>query len=779
MQAAILPEQRVVRLRVAIRGAVQGVGFRPFAYRLAAELKLTGWVQNSPQGVRIEVEGEPVRVEEFLLRIESEKPPLAAIHSMEPSMLDARGDDTFVIRASDETGEATALLLPDIATCPDCLRELFDPSNRRYGYAFTNCTHCGPRFSIVESLPYDRPNTTMRLFAMCDACRAEYGDPRDRRFHAQPNACPECGPHIELWSRKGKRLASHHPALLDAAAAVRAGSIVAVKGLGGFHLVADARNEQAVKQLRLRKGRQEKPFAVMVPSLQFIGNACFVSGPERRLLRSPEAPIVLLRRRDEVSACAPSVAPGNPYLGVMLPYTPLHHLLLAELGFPVIATSGNVSDEPICIEEREAIERLDGIADLFLVHNRPIARPVDDSVVRILAGRELVLRRARGYAPLPIGLASLRAPAPSVLALGAHLKNTIALSAGSSVFLSQHIGDLETPEAFCVFRQVIEDFQQMRSVQPAVVACDAHPDYRSSVWGRGFAARANIPVTAVQHHVAHVAACMAENEIDDPALGVSWDGTGYGTDGTVWGGEFLRVEKSEWHRIAHLRVFPLPGGEAAVREPRRAALGLLYALLGPQALSLTHLPPLAAFSSTELRALRTMLERGVNSPLTSSAGRLFDAVAALTGIRQRSSFEGQAAMELEFALVACETDHHYRFAITQGVDDSSPAWVVDWRPMVLAILEDIAAGTPAAETAAKFHNTLVEIIAAVAQRSGEPRVVLTGGCFQNRYLTELTVARLRKDGFRPYWHQRVPPNDGGIALGQAAMALYSLSSEEA
>jgi hydrogenase maturation protein HypF len=738
---------------------------------------LGGWVSNSSQGVLIEAEGDRPQVEDLLARLESEKPALAAIHSMEPSFLDARGDQAFAIRASEETGEPTALLLPDIATCQDCLREILDPTNRRYRYPFTNCTDCGPRFSIIEALPYDRPHTTMRSFRMCAACRTEYADPRDRRFHAQPNACFECGPRLELWDQEGQRLASSHAALLDAAAAVRAGRIVAVKGLGGFHLVVDARDAQAVQRLRQLKCRAEKPFAVIVPSLEFIEKHCIVSALERRLLRSPEAPIVLLQRRSGDAGIAPNVAPGNPYLGAMLPYTPLHHLLMAELGFPVVATSGNLSEEPICTDEREALERLGAIADLFLVHDRPIARHVDDSVVRIMAGRELVLRRARGYAPLPVGLALLRSrsSAPSVLALGAHLKNTVALSVGAQVFVSQHIGDLETKEALAAFRRVIEDFQQMRTVRPDVVACDAHPDYLSTK----FAAQIGIPAKAVQHHVAHVAACMADNGIDGPVLGVSWDGTGFGADGTVWGGEFLRVEGAEWERVAHLRTFPLPGGEAAIREPRRAAMGLLYALFGPAAFTLTHIPPLAGFSAAESQVLRTMLERGVHCPLTSSAGRLFDAVASLAGIRQRSRFEGQAAMELEFALDGLETQACYEFEIAQEEGNGRSAAVVDWGPMVHAILEDLRTGVGAGEIAARFHNTLVEMIVATAHRIGEPRVALTGGCFQNRYLTERAVSRLRGAGFHPYWHRHVPPNDGGIALGQAVMALYSHHVEEA
>jgi hydrogenase maturation protein HypF len=508
----------------------------------------------------------------------------------------------------------------------------------------------------------------------------------------------------------------------------------------------------------------------MTPSLAHAEELCNLSALEKRLLLSPEAPVVLMRRRSGATPLAPGIAPGNPCLGIMLPYTPLHHLLMAELGFPIVATSGNISDETICTDERDAVERLRSVVDLFLVHNRPIVNHVDDSVVRIMAGRELVLRRARGFAPLPILLdpATGQDPTPPVLALGADLKNTIALSVGRQVFVSQHIGDLESAEAFSTFQRVIRNFKQLRAVRPASVACDDHPDYHST----RFAARLGIPVHSVQHHVAHVASCMAENGIArESALGIAWDGTGYGTDGTVWGGEFLRVERGAWQRVAHFRTFPLPGGEAAVKEPRRTALGLLYALLGPGAFSATEFAPLAEFSPGDLQVLKTMLERGINCPLTSSAGRLFDAVASLTGLRHKNRYEGQAAMELEFAADGVEANDVYPFELSSEARNETLPWVIDWGPMIQALLEDISAGTLAGLIAAKFHNTLVEIMVDVAQRTGEPRVVLTGGCFQNRTLCERAVTRLHGEGFRCYWHQRIPPNDGGIALGQAAMAL--------
>ncbi len=792
-----------IRLKIAVRGAVQGVGFRPFVFRLATGLGLTGGVHNSSQGVFIEAEGPRAALEQFLLRLEAEKPAPGFIHGLEASWLDAVGFKNFEIRPSETGGDKTALVLPDIATCPDCLREIFDPKNRRHRYPFTNCTHCGPRFSIIESLPYDRANTSMKQFTMCPQCRAEYDDPRDRRFHAQPNACPVCGPHLELWNLAGEAVFGGQQALRAAARAIRRGQIVAVKGLGGFHLMVAARNEPAVRRLRDRKQREEKPFALMFPSLESIRAECEVSPLEERLLRSAEAPIVLLGKIvNHKSQIANAVAPGNLHLGGLLPYTPLHHLLLAELGFPVVATSGNLNDEPICTDEREARERLGGIADVFLVHDRPIVRHVDDSIVRVMLDRELMLRRARGYAPLPIILNSgLRTPdSEIILAVGAHLKNTIALSVGPLVFLSQHIGDLETEPAHAAFRRVIADFEKLYEAEPQVVAADLHPDYLSTRFAQQLAAERRRParresanavdphagsetgapqIVQVQHHVAHVLSCMAENELSPPALGVSWDGTGYGLDGTIWGGEFFLVTDKTVERIAHLRPFRLPGGERAVKEPRRVALGLLSEMFGDAVCERKELAPVAAFSQTELAAVKTMLAKQLNSPVTSSMGRLFDAVASLVNLRQQMRFEGQAAMELEFALDGVNTKEAYELPIKKSVasaDNSAlrtphSALVLDWSPMIEAILSDVKHGAAIGQISAKFHNALAEAIVAVARHAGQNRVVLSGGCFQNRYLTERAVRRLQAEGFRPYWHQRVPPNDGGIALGQVIAAL--------
>lgn len=766
------PDSSRARARALVRGAVQGVGFRPAVYRLALELNLAGWVGNSAQGVTVEVEGWRNQIEAFLIRLEAERPPRSFIQGMEVVWLDPAGQRGFEIRSSAGGGERSALILPDIATCPDCLRELNDPGDRRHRYPFINCTNCGPRHSIITALPYDRAHTTMSGFRMCARCEAEYRDPLDRRFHAQPNACPECGPRLELWARMAAGLpetsAAGEAALGAAAAALLAGRILAVKGLGGFQLMCRARDEAAVRRLRERKHREEKPLALMFPSLPSVLGACEVSPLEERVLRSAEAPIVLLRRRSAASWLpAPSVAPRNPYLGVMLPYTPLHHLLLRAVGEPVVATSGNLSDEPICVEEREAWRRLAGLADLFLVHNRPIARPVDDSVVRIVMGRESVARRARGYAPLPVALPR---DGPAVLAVGAQLKNTVALALGRQAFVSQHIGDLETVQAGSAFDRAVADLETLHGVAPAIVAADLHPDYFSTRRAVRISSRPGGPrLVRVQHHLAHVFACLAENELTPPVLGVAWDGTGYGEDHTIWGGEFFLVTDAETRRVAHLRGFRLPGGERAVREPRRAALGLLWEL-APAAVErlLARAPRTqAAFRPRDLAVVRRMLERRLNSPLTSSAGRLFDAAASLAGVRQINSFEGQAAMELEFSIITGAEEPGYPVELGSGPEGTL---ILDWAPLVGALLDDLSQGLPAGRIAARFHHGLAEGITRVARHFGIGRVALAGGCFGNRYLLEATVRRLEAAGQRAYWPQRVPPNDGGIALGQIVAA---------
>ncbi len=747
------------RIVVRIEGMVQGVGFRPYVYRLATRLGLPGWVCNSSQGVVIEVEGSEEILTQFLDALEKEPPPRARIERRDVHYKATVGYQSFEVRESRDSGGKSAIVMPDIATCPDCLREISDPTNRRFRYPFTNCTNCGPRYSIIRSLPYDRPNTTMNIFPMCDACRAEYENPTNRRFHAQPNACTECGPHLELWDGSGDIIAVRNDALLAACDAVASGKILALKGLGGFQLIVDARNEETVRRLRHRKNREQKPLALMYPNISAVKAHCDVSGFEEELLTSHRAPIVLLRRRNPANqfGIAPSVAPHNPYLGVMLPYTPFHHLIMIELGFPIVATSGNRSDEPICIDEREAIGRLGGIADIFLVHNRPIARQMDDSVVCLVHEKETVLRNARGYAPTPF---SLTASVPPAFAVGAHLKNAIAVADDRRAFLSQHVGDLETSLARTAMKNVTESLSGLYEISAGVVARDLHPDYASS----RFAEDLGRQTIGIQHHYAHALSCMIDNDIETPFLAVIWDGTGLGTDGTIWGGEFLAVDDRSFSRIAHMRQFRLPGGEAAIREPRRAALGVLWELFGEKYVALSDFIAQTAFDKNEISVINRMLCNGINCPVTSSAGRLFDAVASIFGICQINAFEGQAAMWLGFSAEYGVTEESYPFEL----DNSHDADVVDWAKIIQGILADIKSGVDKEYIAAKFHNSLVGIIVGIVRKTGMQRVALTGGCFQNRYLTERAIITLQRAGFEPYWHHRIPPNDGGIAAGQIA-----------
>ncbi|MGE5180299.1 MAG: carbamoyltransferase HypF [Bacteroidota bacterium] len=753
-------------MSIAVRGAVQGVGFRPFVYRLATDLSLAGWVVNDTEGVAIEVEGPRPALDRFLARLTDERPPHARIHECAHRWLPPAGFAGFEIRHGAAGGEKTAVPLPELATCDECRAEVLDPSDRRHRYPFANCTRCGPRFTILRELPYDRPNTTMAGFTLCPDCRAEYESPADRRFHAQPIACPACGPKIALHDRAGSAVAGGDEALTRLAAAIRNGRVVAVKGLGGFHLICDAGNETAVARLRESKPRLAKPFAMMVADVDQARSLCDVSAEEAAALSSPEAPILLLPRRPN-APIARNVAPGHPALGVMLAYTPLHHLLLREVGRPIVATSGNLSDEPIAIENGEAMERLRPVADLFLLHDRPIERHMDDSVGWMIDGGFALLRRARGHAPLPVRVAR---EWPTVLAVGAHLKSAIALSLGRNVFVSQHIGDLETAEAVSAFERVAADFLRFYGAQPAAIAHDLHPDYVSTQWARRAVAEGLAPrAIAVQHHHAHLAACLAEHGHKGRALGVTWDGTGYGPDGTVWGGEFLVGDASGFERIAHLHPFGLPGGDAAVREPRRVALALLWSVGGIE--DSAGSKAIASFASEERTVLLRMLERGIHTPRCTSAGRLFDGVAALIGLASITSYEGEAAAALEFASDP-EERGAYEFPIRRT--SGAPA-TVDWRPAVAALLSDRAGRVPVAAIAARFHNGLVDAIAEVARGSGEPRVVLTGGCFQNRRLTESAAARLRAAGHEVLLHRQVPPNDGGVSLGQAAVAAAILS----
>jgi len=733
------------RVKMTIRGAVQGVGFRPFAYCLARELHLTGFVANTARGVVIQVQGAEAAADAFAKRVLADAPPVSFITGHDLKSLPPVADEAgFVIRFSDDTQAKTVAILPDLNTCPDCLTDIRTSGNRRYRYAFTNCTHCGPRFSIINDLPYDRAGTEMRAFAMCPQCEREYHDPLDRRFHAQPNACPDCGPALTLMNANVS--ASEDP-LQEVAAVIRSGGIVALKGIGGYQLLCDARNEAVVKELRKRKGREEKPFALMVPNLDLVRRCCHLSQEELGLLQSSAAPIVLLRRRENAPV-APSVAPGNPNLGVMLPYAPLHHLLMETLEFPVVCTSGNLHDEPIAIANEEARTKLAPIADVILAHNRSIARHLDDSVVRHTLHGAQYFRRARGYAPFPV---IHRRALPPILAVGAHYKNTIAIAVDRQTILSQHIGDLSTPEAHRAFHRVVEDLPRLYGFKPGLVACDLHPDYLSSRYAHGL----GLPVVPVQHHHAHIAAVMAEHDEDGPVLGFSWDGAGLGADQTVWGGEVLLCEKGNFERVDHLFPFPLPGGDAAAKEPRRSALGLL------QAAGLDARFP-HGFTEQDLALVNQALDQGVNSPLTSSMGRLFDGVAALLGLRQITAFEGQSAMALEFA--ACGS-----IGKPYPIDKDTP---LDWRPVLQAILKDRERGISTAEIAARFHGALIEALVTVARRAGVKKVALSGGCFQNRLLHEGGVGRLAEAGFAVLLPKRLPPNDGGIAAGQIWVAAY-------
>ena len=734
------PSIGVERRRIVLRGAVQGVGFRPTVYRLATDLRLAGWVQNSTGGLELEVEGSPENLDRFLCKLKAERPRAAVVLSEEVSQIEAAGFASFQILPSKGDEPKTTSVPPDLAPCQDCLRELEDPSNRRFAYPFTNCTNCGPRYTVLLDIPYDRSKTTMRDFILCAECQREFDSSQDRRFHAQPMACPVCGPR--LWTDPEE--CEGRSAIERAARGLARGKIVALKGVGGFQLLVDARDRSAVLRLRQRKRREEKPFAVLMSSLEMVHQYCNVNACEEEMLCSPAAPIVLLKPK-QPSDLAAEVAKSSPYLGVMLPASPLHHLLTMAYPHPVVATSGNLSDEPIAIENGEAQERLKDVADILVLHDRPIARACDDSVTRARLGRPQVLRRARGYAPLPVVTPrDLRA----VLAVGGHFKNTVAIAIGRKVFLSQHVGDLDTVEARHSFENAIEDLCRLNQFKPELVACDAHPDYASTCW----AIASGLPITQVQHHHAHVAGCAAENGIQGNYLGVAWDGTGWGLDGTIWGGEFFREHNGQLERIAHLRTFRLPGGEEAIRRCWRPAAGLLWEISGAD--ELEQIPGCGV--------VVPMLDKGINAPLTSSVGRLFDAVAYFNGVGFANHFEGQAAMCLEHAIGDLKTEESYKIETRNGVGD--------WAPLIQELLADRDKSLGAARIAAKFHNALANWIVTVAQMADVRDVVLSGGVFQNTYLTERTSALLGEHGFRAFTHHQVPANDGGISLGQAVLA---------
>lgn len=753
------------RRAIAICGIVQGVGFRPYVYGLATRLRLRGFIRNVSGGVLIEVEGDPHTLDHFLDELTAQPPPLARIDELSWSRRPARGDHAFRIESSERDDDSPIFISPDVATCDDCLAELFDPTDRRYLYPFLNCTNCGPRLTIITGSPYDRERTSMASFAMCHRCRAEYDDPANRRFHAQPTACPACGPRLRLLDHSGQIVPRVDP-LAGAVGALLRGQIGAIKGLGGYHLGCLATEAAAVDVLRRRKHRDEKPFAVMVRDLAAARALCEVTPEEESLLLSPRRPIVLLRRRPSL-ALAEGLAPGNPWLGLMLPYTPLHHLLLHELaGMPIVMTSGNRSDEPIAFEDRDALDRLAGIADFFLTHDRPIHLRCDDSVTRVVAGVELPIRRSRGDAPRPI-----RLPVPCdrpTLALGGQLKATFALGRGRNAFLSHHIGDLDHVEAFRAYGEAIAHYERLFGLSPECLVRDLHPDYASTRYAEGHAGVR--PTIAVQHHHAHIASVMAENGLDEPVIGVAFDGTGYGTDGTIWGGEFLVGDYADFRRAAHLRPVVLPGSERAIREPwRTAAAYLLDAGRDLSTLSTAAAP-------ATLNTLARIIARRFNCPVTTSAGRLFDAIAAMAGVRHRVSYEGQAAIELEWLATSVAPDGAYPFAIEEcrGERTAQSTLVLDLRPMIVEIAEGVGRALDSRAIARRFHSTMAEAILAVCGRiraeTGLEAVVLSGGVFLNALLTAEAAARLESQGFRVYRHRQVPPNDGGLCLGQLAIA---------
>ena len=761
-----------VRRQIEVSGIVQGVGFRPYVYRLATGRRLRGTIRNTSAGVTIEIQGPAETVQDFVERLAAEAPPLAritslAIHELPCDDVPCNGDLDFRIVHSHEGEEVRTLISPDVAICQDCLREMFDPNDRRYRYPFINCTNCGPRFTIIRDIPYDRPSTSMAMFPMCPACLAEYENPLDRRFHAQPNACWECGPRVELWDKSGRRIECRDP-IVEAVSGLHAGLVVAVKGLGGFHLAVDATNSAAVALLRARKRRVEKPFAVMVPDLRAAAEICELDDAAQTVLQSMQRPIVLLPKallpKKSPPVLSDEVAPFNRYLGIFLPYTPLHYLLLAEGGFKaLVMTSGNLSEEPIAIDNREAVSRLHGLADFFLVHNRDILLRCDDSVVRVAGGITRQLRRSRGFVPVPV---FLKDDQPSVLAVGGELKNTICLTKGKHAFLSQHVGDLENVESYSFFHEAIEHLERILEIRPEIIAYDLHPDYFSTRWALQ---QSGVELVGVQHHHAHIASCMAENHLEGRVIGFALDGTGYGTDGNIWGGEALVAGYEDFERAAHFEYVPLPGGAAAIREPWRMAVSCLAHHFGREFLKL-DIPFVRQLNQVKADLLLRMMEQGVNSPLTSSCGRLFDAVAALAGIRQEVNYEAQAAIELEMAMTSSDEDTGYPMKLVLEGD----SWIISTRPLFEALLDDLDRNIPVAAISRRFHNGLVagfvELATLLRKKTDLNRVCLSGGTFHNAYLSERLEARLSEAGFEVFAQKEVPSGDGGLSLGQAVVA---------
>jgi hydrogenase maturation protein HypF len=743
-----------IRAAIRVEGIVQGVGFRPFVYTLATGLGLAGFVGNDVDGVFAEVEGPQAAVSEFLRQLERHPPPLARIERITARPIAPAGGTAFAIAPSGPVGPRRTLVSADTATCADCLRELADPNDRRYRYPFINCTNCGPRFTIVRDVPYDRPFTTMAPFTMCPACAAEYHDPADRRFHAQPTCCPACGPKLTLHDQDGQPLPGDPPT--TAARLLQDGRILAIKGLGGYHLAVDAACDQAAATLRARKHREDKPFAVLVEDLAQAGELVEVDQAAAALLTSPARPIVLLPRRS-ATAVAPAVAPGNRFLGVMLPYTPLHHLLVQAVARPIVLTSGNVSDEPIAYRDDDALDRLGPIAGAFLTHDRAIHIRTDDSVARTFRGRPMLVRRSRGYVPEPVTVPA-GFPRP-VLACGAELKNTFCLAKGQHAFVSQHVGDLENAETLRSFTEGIDHFRRLFDIEPQVVAYDLHPEYLSTKYALDLD---GVDLQPVQHHHAHIASCLADRGADDwaggPVIGVAFDGTGYGTDGTIWGGEFLVAGLAGFERAGHLAPVPMPGGTAAIREPWRMAA----AYLNRDDLDV------ARRHQDRWAAVTAMAAKGVNAPLTSSAGRLFDAAAALLGVRDTITYEGQAAIEFEQRADPAEAGV-YPAAVVAG-----DPFQIRGADLLSALIVDLTANVPAPVIAARFHRGVAAAIEAgcvlARERHGLGTVALSGGVFQNMLLLHATVARLEARGFTVLTHSRFPCNDGGISLGQAVIA---------
>jgi len=759
------------RREVRVRGIVQGVGFRPFVYALARKHGLSGTVRNDAEGVRIEVEGVPDEIERFVLALEEEAPPLAMVESVTWQPLATLGDSEFRIEESREGLLRQALVSPDVATCDDCLSELLDPKDRRYRYPFTNCTNCGPRFTITRSVPYDRATTTMSGFTMCPDCRREYEDPADRRFHAQPNACPVCGPQVRLLDRFGHELHRKPEDPIARAARMLCGrAIVAIKGLGGYHLACDAFDEKAVRTLRGRKVRQDKPFALMARDVAQVREICHVSPEEEALLTSPARPIVILERRENIGV-AEEVAPRQSTLGVMLAYTPLHHLLLRDAGIPLVMTSGNNSDEPIAYRDEEALDQLGEIADYFLLHDREIHMRCDDTVIRTAGGRPYPVRRSRGYAPAPLRLAADFSR--HTLACGGELKNTFCLARDSHAFMSHHIGDMENYETLRSFREGVEHYCRLFDVSPELVAYDLHPEYLSTKYA-GELEEAGLPAVGVQHHQAHVASCLADNErpAQERVIGVAFDGTGYGTDGAIWGGEFFEGSLQEgFTRRAHLEYSPLPGGSAAIRQPWRMALAQLISIYGEEETTKLPLAAVKQAGERNVRLIARLVEKSLNTPPTSSAGRLFDAVAALLGVpgSSRTTYEGQAAIELE-SIAAGPTSRSYPVHLRPEAD----TWFLEAHNLIAAVSEDLLSGRPAPEISATFHRTMAEIItttcAKIRESNGVTTVALSGGTFQNMLLLTQTTDLLEEKHFMVHKHRRIPANDGGLALGQAILA---------